>query len=739
MNDRQIIKYDDYFELPRGRPLDCLVQIDNIKNEYKKRYGKIYRLRQWQNLSATVRKKADYVCQKCKKESATVAHHIEKFYFISGKYGYFDLQLMLDEDNCIAVCDSCHRNMEGAQGAVERKFHSPCGHPIIDKETECSWCSDSQVVINKPRTKRSSGKTLRDARKAAKDYKKLGYKKIDLWCDWFLKKTQPFMKKDTTLLDDIRDYIESLGVGKEVYNPEGRFKLLPWQLIVVVYAFGPRVGIPFPKSILVTMARKNGKTTLTAAFVMAFAKYAQSAVNSIDLTATKQGQAAEVMVKALRRIIHNTYPGSVSSPSRGLVTPDKAWTVPKKSAYYAPTDTDVYTLSSEPETADGRDPLLCVVDEAAQVKDEYYTVVNTSKSAKTDQCFIYISTLSENESGWFKRTIDGVLEDLKVGRDINYCPMFFFVDKDEFDIKDEKMWTLTNPSLGYMQTKKELRAAQADAVKNPADRVKFLMKNCNMSGMTEKPMLCDSHEALRVIQGRPESEIEAMLKANQCVIGIDVGVSSGMFAVCLMTRVDLHIFAKFKHFICSNSFDIRKSKIRVLQHFVDRGELVLSGTKNVHIPDVMSYIESLANEYDIVKYLADVSSGGNSITDEMTAKFRNKYEELRIGLKDKHFPSNMIKESIMENRLHVVNNQLFRWELGNAGLKVSEFGDQITGEKVEGCYEIVRLMASSFNGIDGIWALGHSVIYLREKKIQENTPDDVWDRLAQGDDYGRNK
>lgn len=576
---------------------------------------------------------------------------------------------------------------------------------------------------------KKKGYTLKDARTAAKNIMKDCLPRVKLQMQWFLDKTKPYLRKDTSKLDEIREFVED-------YDLEyGKFKMLPWQLIAFVYTFGSFADMDLPKKLLVTMARKNGKTTMVSAFATAFAHFTPVKFMDIDLQATKQEQSM-MLLNNIKKSLSKT--GGESGP-RGFKSADESWYISAKRGEYYPTSTRVNALATSAQTADGRNPVYCIVDEASKVEDEFFDIVTTSMSdALRNQQFTYISTLSENEFGWFKRTIDEVMDALEKGEEIFFAPLMFFTEKNEYDMDDEKMWQWVNPSFGQTVTIESLREEYDKASSDPRGSGTFLIRKCNMSGMSEGAKLCVDREAIDVCQGRPAHEVENMLEQNDCVIGVDVGVSQGMFAVCLMTRVDYHIYAKIKNFMCKDSYFRRKDvkNLRVLQTFKEREELIIAGEANIDNDVVIAYIADLCERYDVRKVIADRSSGGNSITD-MMRDIHVPYEELNLGGINRRFPSNMIVQAIRGRQLHVPDSHLFRWELGNAGLKQVD-GVDTQGEFPEGAYEIQKIKASQFNGVDGVFALMHSLVYLKENQIHESVESDVWKEMRHniGEAYG---
>ena len=114
------------------------------------------------------------------------------------------------------------------------------------------------------------------------------------------------------------------------------------------------------------------------------------------------------------------------------------------------------------------------------------------------------------------------------------------------------------------------------------------------------------------------------------------------------------------------------------------------------------------------------------------------YEEIRLSREGKKDPSHRIVVAIANNWLHCDGNELFRWELGNAGLEELPNAHDPAGEMPDGSYIITRLLESSFNGIDGVWALGHALTYFKENKLRVKTTDETWKNISRNFDevYG---
>lgn len=250
------------------------------------------------------------------------------------------------------------------------------------------------------------------------------------------------------------DFIELLRVPSG--EGQGEYiKLRPWQKQFVVDLYAPQndTGRRRVRRAILSVARKNGKTALIAAIVLAHLVGPVSEINGeIYSAATDREQAGQVF-KFCRQIVEAD--PELDAASGGLIT-----VVPSTKTLVCKSNGSFYrALSAEAGTKHGLNPSVWIYDELAQARDqELYEVMNTSQGARKEPLGIVISTQSPDPEHPLSKLVDDALV-----ADDNTVLVHLYCANDDADIMDEVAWRAANPALGDFRSIEDLRALAVQA------------------------------------------------------------------------------------------------------------------------------------------------------------------------------------------------------------------------------------------------------------------------------------
>jgi phage terminase large subunit-like protein len=248
-------------------------------------------------------------------------------------------------------------------------------------------------------------------------------------------------------------------ITKYCLTPEGArvgqpMELLLWQkkFIEAIY------DNPSAKTrrAILSVGRKNGKTSLTAAILLVHLCGPEARKNSqIYSAAQSRDQAALVFNLAAKMVrLHPVLRQVVliHESNKSLSCPDLG--------------TRYRALSAEATTAYGVSPALVVHDELGLVRgprSELYEALETATGAQAEPLSIVISTQAANDQDLLSILIDDAL----AGHDpAVVCKLY--TAPPEADPFDPDVIALANPSLGEFLSIKEVLAQAADAKRMPA-------------------------------------------------------------------------------------------------------------------------------------------------------------------------------------------------------------------------------------------------------------------------------
>jgi len=220
-----------------------------------------------------------------------------------------------------------------------------------------------------------------------------------------------------------------------------------------------------------SMARKNGKTTLIACLLLAFLVGPEAKQNAqIVSGALSRDQAALVFDLACKII-------NQSPEIRDLIR-----IVPsKKQLFGLPLNVEYKALAAEGKTAHGLSPILAILDEIGQVRgsqSDFIDAIDTSQGAHEAPLLIAISTQAATDQDLFSIWLDDAAksEDEGIVSHVYQAP-------EEADVDDIEGIQAANPGLDTIRSRQDIldQAAQAKRMPSKEQTVRNLYLNQRVS------------------------------------------------------------------------------------------------------------------------------------------------------------------------------------------------------------------------------------------------------------------
>lgn len=242
----------------------------------------------------------------------------------------------------------------------------------------------------------------------------------------------------------------------------GKFKLREWQKKFIRAIYEPH-GLNGRRSVrraILSIARKNGKTALIAALVLAHLVGPESIQNGEIYSAANDREQAAQVFKVARQIVEMDV--ELSAMIR-IIPSTKTLTCYANGSFYR-------AISAEAGTKHGLNPSFAIYDELAQARNrELYDVIDTSFGARAEPLFVVISTQSNDPEHILSKLIDDGLH----ANDPTIVCHLYEVPEDEKDIFDPACWKLANPALGDFRSLDDLKAIASKAKRMPSEEPKF--------------------------------------------------------------------------------------------------------------------------------------------------------------------------------------------------------------------------------------------------------------------------
>lgn len=282
------------------------------------------------------------------------------------------------------------------------------------------------------------------------------------------KSREPWKKPGLTRAERVIAFVESLNITSGIHAGK-KFTLRPWQKkIVHAWYAENRQGERIVRTGLLTLARKNGKTSLCAALALAHLVGPEvERRGQVIAAATDRDQAGLIYDELVAFILDNPVFVGRTNIQRFAKTIEDL-----------PSGTKFRALSSEAAKAHGLNPSILILDELAQwghtePGKRLYDALTTATGARKDPLTFVISTQTPDATSLMTQLVEYGREVL-AGRitDPAFSAHIFETPLDG-DPWDEARWVLANPALGDFRSLEEMQNFAERAKKMPAAAAAF--------------------------------------------------------------------------------------------------------------------------------------------------------------------------------------------------------------------------------------------------------------------------
>lgn len=240
--------------------------------------------------------------------------------------------------------------------------------------------------------------------------------------------------------------------------PEGKLvgrplRLEPFQKDFIRAVYDNEAGT---RRAILSIARKNGKSGLIAALILAHLVGPEARLNAqIVSGARSRDQAAVVFGLASKMVMQ--------SPALSKIVR----IVPSNKRLIGLTmNTEYKALAAEGKTAHGLSPVVVILDELGQVRgpyDAFVEALETAQGAYDDGLQLVISTQAPTDADMLSIWIDSAIRT----EDKNTICHVYEADK-EADFMDREAWAAANPALGSFRSDVEMEQAATRATQVPS-------------------------------------------------------------------------------------------------------------------------------------------------------------------------------------------------------------------------------------------------------------------------------
>lgn len=314
------------------------------------------------------------------------------------------------------------------------------------------------------------------------------------------------------------------------------FILLPWQEFAVANIYGfyrKEDGERLISSVYIEIARKNGKSAFAAALCL------------YHLIADGEAGAAVYLAANSKEQVKDSSWPLCSKFAKGLDPKSRRLEILRDTIIFDLTDSVLKVLAADPNTLDGKNPSMYVLDEYHAAKDpRVKDVLESGQAMRDNKMSVIITTAGFDKLGpcYQMRTMcTEVLNGLK--EDDTLFSAIYSLDEGD-DWRDESMWGKGNPNLGVTVKLKYLREQVQKAMNSPSDEVGIKTKNINMWCDAETVWIPDHY----ILSASANVEFE-QFRDIDCYAGVDLSSTSDLTCAAFMFPTEDKYYFKTKYYL----------------------------------------------------------------------------------------------------------------------------------------------------------------------------------------------
>ena len=463
------------------------------------------------------------------------------------------------------------------------------------------------------------------------------------------------------------------------------FDPLPWQKFILwnLYGWFREDGTRRFNYAYVTVARKNGKTTLMAGAALAALFFDQEKAAEVYFAATKKDQAKIGFDEAQRMV---TFSPPLRKHLKAGKHDIKAPTLSARCTY----------LSSERDTLDGLNVHFAGIDEYhAHTTDGVANVLRSGMQARRNPLHFTITTAGFNrESPCFElqKTCKEILDGIK--HDDAQFAILYELDEDD-DWTDSSTWVKANPSLGTALRSQLLDSQLQQAINLGGSReVEFKTKHLNKWVTASKTWIQDE------VWMRNKRDVN--LDGLKCWGGLDLASVSDMTALVMCYPENGGYHVRGHYFLPSDTVHqvLDREPSHIYRTFLELPNVHLTDGNVTDYASIRRKVSGVMNKPE--GQVVEESSLMHTYNVQKIAFDRYNSTQIAIDLADDGVPlvpcgQGFVSMSSPTKQLEVLvrtgklwhdGDPVLRWALGNVELKMDPAGNikadkQKSGGKID--------------------------------------------------------
>jgi len=492
---------------------------------------------------------------------------------------------------------------------------------------------------------------------------------------------------DLTAAQHVKDFFSKYlrhSTGKWAGRP---FHLLPFQfekIIAPLFGWKNRDGKRRFRRAYVSMAKKNGKTTLGAGIILYMLLEEPSA--ECYSVATTRDQAAYVYRECAKMV-------KASPQLRSILKPINS----TKSVTFEDTLSFYRALSSEANSAEGLNANLILYDElhAAKTRD-LFDAVRYAGAAREQPLFISITTAGFDKHSicfeqydYAKKVADGL-------EDISFFSYIAEADKEDDWKNEDNTWKKANPSWGVTIDPTQFEQDFLEAEKSPTKEASFRRYRLNQWTASESPFL-----KMERWDGCEYDRED--LTGCECFGGLDL--SSRVDITSFVLLFPIYDGEKLLRFDVLPTFWIPEETAKEKEKdgvpyltWINQGYIDTTPGNVVDQSFIRKRINDLGEQYHIKEIAVDDWNAQKIMTELDGDGFR--IMNFRQGFRSMSEPTKDLEAIVLDRKLNHYGNPVLRWMAQNTVIETDAAGNikpskKKSKNKIDGMVALIMALGSA--------------------------------------------
>jgi len=405
----------------------------------------------------------------------------------------------------------------------------------------------------------------------------------------------------------------------------------------------------------ITMARKNGKTSLLSAIAL-YNLICGTSDEQILLTANSREQA-HIAFRITEKFVKKLDPTN------------KFLSVFKSEIQYARNDSFLKVLSSSHSTLDGYNVSFSLIDEFHEARDsKVRDVLRSGMIMRLNPHLCVITTAGFSMSSACYKLQESnieILQGLKQD-DSNFICIFSLDAKDDW--KDEKNWIKSNPNLGITVNEEFLKNEIEGAIVNPANEIGVKTKNLNIWCETREIWIPNKY----LMKATQKINLNDF-KGEDAYLGMDLASNRDLVSFVILIVKDDKFYFYPKFYIPQESIEQRSDNYEY-RNWINRKKLIVTPGNVTDYDRVVKDIEEINEITPIQKlYLDKYNATQISI---MLGDMGYDVEFFSQTVGNFNSPTKDLERLILGGKVVLDDNEVLRWNFRNCNVTPDRMGNE---------------------------------------------------------------